>query len=166
MADEPMSSLFERYNPQGAMGGLFAPAYIPGYAPSEAAVMAWQQQQRPVTANMIDELRMPEAYRNPPGTPPEGSPQAMMMGGGNVYGEGRIPLGLNSRLRFGDVRGRISPDVLRAAAMGGPFNVAQRRAEIEARIAQNERDEAAYREAYAAMIGGMGQGQGMLPSPG
>ena len=68
MAQEGMASLFEAYDPEGAMGGLFAPAYIPGYAPAEQAVMAWQAQQRPVTANMIDELRMPEAYRNPPGT--------------------------------------------------------------------------------------------------
>ena len=30
------------YNPAGALGGLFAPAYIPGYAPSDAAVQAWR----------------------------------------------------------------------------------------------------------------------------
>jgi len=32
-----MGSLFETYNPEGALSGLFAPAYIRGFAPSEDA---------------------------------------------------------------------------------------------------------------------------------
>ena len=43
-AGSAMGDLFENYDPQGAMDGLFAPAYIQGYAPSEKAVAEWQAQ--------------------------------------------------------------------------------------------------------------------------
>ena len=48
------------YNPNGAAGGLFAPAYIHGYAPSEQAVADWQASKGGLTRDMIDELRMPD----------------------------------------------------------------------------------------------------------
>ena len=38
---------------------------------------------------MIDELRLPEAYRNPPGTNPDAPSQINLTG--NVYGQGNIP---------------------------------------------------------------------------
>ena len=129
MADGP-GSLFERYDPEGALGGLFAPAYIAGYAPSGQAVQAWQAQQRPVSANMIDELRMPEPFAYP-----NAANMYAAAGAGNVYGEGRIP----RNLTFGDRRGRVDPAVLRAAAMGGPIDVQSRRDAIAERVAANER---------------------------
>jgi hypothetical protein len=128
MADGP-GSLFERYNSQGALGGLFAPAYVPGFAPSEAAVTAWQAERRPVTSDMIDELRMPDPYQYPSA--------AMSMGGaGNVYGEGRIPanVGFSS-----ERRGQVDPVMLRRAAMGGRYDVQARRNAIAQRVAENER---------------------------
>ena len=153
MAEGP-SSLFERYNPEGALGGLFAPAYVAGYAPSEQAVMAWTQQNRPISANMIDELRLPEAYRNPPGTNPDAPSQINLTG--NIYGQGNIP----QSVRFGgDPRGPVDPMVLRAASQGGRLNVQQLRDRIAQRMAENAQAEAAYRQAYQEMIAGMGQGQ-------
>ena len=58
-------SLFESYNPEGALGGLFAPAYVAGYAPSNQAVQTWMETNRPISPSLIDELRLPEAYRLP-----------------------------------------------------------------------------------------------------
>ena len=89
---EGPGSLFERYDPEGALGGLFAPAYIAGYAPSGQAVQAWQAQQRPVSANMIDELRMPEPFAYP-----NAANAYAAAGAGNVCGEGRIPQRLHFR---------------------------------------------------------------------
>ena len=153
MAEGP-GSLFERYNPEGALGGLFAPAYVAGYEPSNQAVQTWMAQQRPVTANMIDELRLPEAYRNPPGTNPDAPSQINLTG--NQYGQGNIP----ANIKFGgDPRGPVDPLVLRAASQGGPVNVRQLRDRIAQRMAENAEAEAAYRQAYNEMIGNIGQAQ-------
>ena len=48
LTSKAMASLNANYNPQGDLGGLFAPAYVPGYAPAEQAVMGWQSGPRPV----------------------------------------------------------------------------------------------------------------------
>jgi len=57
------------YNPQGALNGLFAPAYIPGNPESVAATTAWNANRGapPVT---------PPAGTPPAGTPPAGTPPA------------------------------------------------------------------------------------------
>ena len=153
MAEGP-GSLFQNYDPEGALGGLFAPAYVAGYAPSNQAVQAWTAQQRPVGANMIDDLRLPEAYRNPPGTNPDQPSQINLTG--NQYGQGNIP----QSIRFGgDPRGPVDPMVLRAASQGGRVNVQQLRDRIAQRMAENAQAEAAYRQAYNEMIGNIGQAQ-------
>ena len=58
------SDIARTYDPNGAMGGLFVPGYIKGYAPSEQAVGAWNKENRSMTNQLVDELRMPNA--NPP----------------------------------------------------------------------------------------------------
>jgi hypothetical protein len=117
MPDEPMSS-------------LFAPPYIPGDPQAAQALAAWNLQNRPVRGGDVEGLRMPNEYEAPQ--------QQIMPMGSNKYGEGRIP----PRQNYRESRGQVSPDVLRAAAMGTPFNVEQRRAAIAQRVAQNQQRQA------------------------
>ena len=127
MADAPaptptMSDLFADYNPQGADGGLFAPAYVRGLPQSEAAVTAWQAQNRPLTAANIEQTRMPTEYTG-------ASP---MSAGDGVYGK---PLPLNQS--YLDPRGQIDPEALRVLAQGGRYDLNARRDAIAARVASN-----------------------------
>ena len=121
---------FADYNPEGALGGMFAPAYIKGYAPSEQAVQAWTEQNQGIDRAMVDELRMPNEWR-PPQKP---------KGYGDVYGAGRIP----DQLRYGDDRGQVDPLALTASSQGGPYDVDARRAAIAKRVMENQQAQAAY----------------------
>lgn len=114
-------SIFDTYDPAGAMGGLFAPAYIHGYKPSEDAVAAWQAQNRGVNADVIEQSRMPATAR--PST---------TIGGDGVYG-GPLP----QYQIYGDPRGTVDPAALRAASLGGHYDLQARRDAIAARIAAN-----------------------------
>jgi len=124
------SALLADYNAQGALGGLFAPAYIKGYAPSEQAVAAWTQQNQGINRAMVDELRMPNEWR-PPQKP---------KGFSDVYGSGRIP----DNIQTGDERGQVDPLALTASAQGGPYDIEARRAAIAQRVMENEQAQAAY----------------------
>jgi hypothetical protein len=127
-----MGDLFQSYDPSGADNGVFAPAYIHGFKPSEDAVATWNAQNHVVTPGMIDELRMPDAWQ-----PPSQNLPAM---GGGPYGEGRIP----QRQTLGDAAGQVDPLALRAMAQGGPYDVNARRSAIAARLASNAAAQAAY----------------------
>lgn len=120
-----MGSLFETYNPEGALSGMFAPAYIHGFAPSEAAVAAYygpQGQGHRLSSAELDLTRMPGEYR-----------PTSYSGGNGVYG-GPIPM----TQTYGDARGNIDPEALRSAAQGGrPYDMEARRAAIAARLAAN-----------------------------
>lgn len=129
-----MGDLFQSYNPQGADDGLFAPAYVPGFKPSEDAVAAWNAQNHAVNIDLANQLRMPNAWQ-PPSTAVAGSGFA-----GGVYGAGRIP----QSQTFGDPLGQVDPAALRAAAQGGPYDVAGRRAAIAAMLQSNAAAQAAY----------------------
>lgn len=150
MADAPpapapsqaMGDLFQTYDPQGGDSGLFAPAYIAGYQPSQAAVAAWNAQNHAVTPALVDQLRMPQAWQAPndlAGGAPGGSKMAGGLIGG-LYGAGRIP----QSQTFGDTQGQVDPLALRALAQGGPYDIAARRAAIADRVAQNAAAQAAY----------------------
>src|SRR5262245_21660823 len=100
------------YNPEGAMGGMFAPAYIAGYQPSMDAVAAWQAANRSMTPEMVEETRMPAAWQAPSsssstadalGLKAAGMPGATSGGGGS----------------YGDPRGNVDPEALRILAQGG-----------------------------------------------
>jgi len=92
------------YNPQGALNGLFAPAYIPGNPESVAATTAWNANRGapPVT---------PPAGTPPAGTPPVGTPPPYnpVVGGGAFNNPGlqamlsRLPPQVQARFgsRFG-----------------------------------------------------------------
>lgn len=56
-----MGSLFQSYDPKGAMNGMFAPAYIHGYAPSQTAVTNWNAAHHPLMNADIESTRMPRA---------------------------------------------------------------------------------------------------------
>jgi hypothetical protein len=129
-----MGDLFASYNPKGADSGLFAPAYVAGFQPSEDAVAAWTAQNHTVTPGMIDQLRMPNAWQAP-STAVAGSGFA-----GGVYGAGRIP----QSQTLGDPQGLVDPLALRALAQGGNYDVGARRAAIAQRLADNAAAAAAY----------------------
>jgi hypothetical protein len=136
----PRDNLFVTYNPKGAAGGLFAPAYIHGYAPSEQAVADWQGQRGGLTHEMITgELRMPDEW-----TPPEPAQQTRgglagassgKFPGDGVYGGGNIPLNLTLGK---DSRGKLDPAALSALAHGTAYDTQGRRDAIAARLLSNQ----------------------------
>jgi hypothetical protein len=146
-AGQPNDNLFVTYNPKGAAGGLFAPAYIHGYAPSEQAVADWQASKGGLTRDMIDELRMPEEWTPPSGKAP----------GDGVYGGSNIPL----TLKLGQSGGLVDPAALRALSHGTFYDVGARRDAIAARLLANKQAQDAYGnpvpmergQAYAESIG-------------
>lgn len=129
MADAPapaatptMSEMFADYNPNGALNGTFAPAYVGGYAPSEQAVSAWAAQNRPINDQNIEDTRLPTEYMgNVPLSKADG-----------VYGHG-VP----TRQSYLDPRGTVDPLALRVMAQGGSYNMDARRNAIAARLAAN-----------------------------
>ena len=131
-ADAPMGDMFANYNPEGSLNGLFAPAYIKGFAPSEQAVSAWHAQNNPISYSDVDALRMPNEWRPP--APVGGLPSR------DVYGAGRIP----NSLRYGDDRGQVDPLALTASSQGGPYDVEARRSAIAQRVLENQQAQAAY----------------------
>ena len=131
-----LASLYQDYNPQGAMGGLFAPAYIHGLKASEDAVAAWNAANHQVNYGNIDQTRMPNAYQGP----------SAMSGGDGRYG-GPIPL----TQVYGDQRGIIDPQALQALAQGGKYDFNARRDAIAARIAANAQAQAASAAPVAAV---------------
>jgi hypothetical protein len=133
-------TLLANYNPQGAMSGLFAPAYVHGFQPSETAVVDWAAQNRNMTPAMLEQTRMPSAW-----LPPQDEYSQMMSRGGrggkgNVYGEGRVP----DDIRFGHPGGAIDPQALRAASQGGIYDMDARRNAIAERVLANDAAKAAY----------------------
>lgn len=144
MADAPIpveaappadGDLFTSYNPEGAAGGLFAPAYIHGFAPAENAVAKWSAGHGGnLTHDMITgELRMPDEW-----APPQ--PQQMSRGDG-VYGGQSIPLNLTLGK---DPHGKIDVAALRAMSHGTAYDVQGRRDAISARLLANKTAEDDY----------------------
>jgi hypothetical protein len=107
---------YPNYNPIGALNNTFAPAYIPGYAPSEQAVMD-RQATRGRQGIMNQGVMYLEDLRAP--APPRGSL-------GNF------------------TTGAYDPNMLRAMAQNLPYDVPRRRSEIAgilaARAAQAQTD--------------------------
>lgn len=123
----PMGDLFQTYDPQGALNGLFAPAYIHGYAPSEKAVADWTDANR-LTRAQVEDTRLPPEWRDPAaGQNPPG------VGAQGPYGAG----GISNNLTFGDPRGSIDPAALKVMAQGGHYDIGARRDAIAARLAAN-----------------------------
>jgi hypothetical protein len=119
-----MGSLFETYNPEGALGGMFAPAYIRGFAPSEEALAQYYQQGagHRLGPNELEQTRMPSLWK----------PVEYSKGDGR-YG-GPLPLTQN----YIDPAGTIDPNALRAASQGGiAYDMGARRDAIAARLAAN-----------------------------
>lgn len=141
-ADAAMGAIFENYDPVGAVNGLFAPAYIKGYAPSEQAVAAWNAANRGFTQADLEATRMPNEWVDPGGGALAG--RAAFAGG--PYGAGRVP----NNLSFGDERGALDPEALRVLAQGGKYNSSARRNSIAQRLAENAAKEQAYNASKAA----------------
>jgi len=135
-------SIFENYDPTGALGGMFAPAFIKGFAPSEKAVAAWQAEYRP-GQEIIEQSRMPNLYV-PPGDNP-------LVGVDGVYSAG-VP----QKQSYGDPRGMVDPAALLAASQGGKYDIEARRSSIAARLAENAR-----LQAPAALAPPTGDGSAM-----
>jgi len=115
-----MGNIFDTYEPKGAMGGLFAPAYIRGFGASEDAVQGWMKDRR-LPSNQIDQTAMPGVWHDP------------RIAGKSPYKGGQIPLSSNLT-----GRGAVDPEALRAASMGGfTYDMDARRAAIATRVAEN-----------------------------
>ena len=121
-------SLFENYDPIGALNGMFAPAYIHGFKPSNDAVAAWMAENHPLTNASVEDTRMPPEWRDPNAGTFMGAGK-----GAGPYGAGGIP----SNLQFGDPRGPIDPAALQVLAQGGKYDMAGRRDAIAARLLAN-----------------------------
>ena len=124
-AAQPEGDIYQNYDPTGALGGLFAPAYIPGYAPSEKAVAEWMKNNT-LSSAQVEQTRMPNLYVDPAASG--------MSGGDGVYG-GPMPL----KQMYGDSKGMVDPEALRVAAQGGHYDMEGRRNAIAARLAENAR---------------------------
>jgi hypothetical protein len=135
----PKGDIYQTYNPQGAMGGLFAPAYIAGYKPSEDAVAAWTASHSGLSRADIEATRMPAAWQAPQAVNPLT----------NAYGAGRIP----KNETFGDVRGIVDPLALQAQAQGTSYDIGARRAAIAQQIAANQAASDAYAQQHLARYG-------------
>jgi hypothetical protein len=95
-----MPANYPNYNPVGALNNTFAPAYIPGYAPSEQAVMQ-RQQTRGLQGIQNQGVQYLEELQSP-------RPQ-----GPNAFAQGSY-----------------DPAMLRALAQNLPYDVSRRRSEI------------------------------------
>jgi hypothetical protein len=133
-------SLFENYDPVGALNGMFAPAYIHGFQPSNDAVANWMEQNHPLTNASVEDTRMPPEWRDPN----EGTIAGAGQGFG-PYGAGGIP----KNLQFGDPRGPIDPAALQVLAQGGKYDMAGRRDAIAARLLSNTQAQDAYAKRMA-----------------
>jgi hypothetical protein len=127
-APPPQSnSVYQNYDPVGAMGGLFAPGYVHGWAPSEKAVADWTAGHH-IGRDTVEASRMPGEYMDP----------TQMTRGDGVYGG---PLPVNQS--YGDKRGTVDPEALRIWAQGGKYDLDARRNAIAARVAANQAASAA-----------------------
>jgi len=102
-----------QYNPQGALNGLFAPAYIPGNPQSVAATAAWNAN-RGAPPPGTPPAGMPPAGAPPAGTPPPFNPVAANPAIQNAMS--RLPP--NVQARFGSRFGTPAPA---PAPAGGSF---------------------------------------------
>jgi hypothetical protein len=147
-----MGELFADYNPEGAMNGLFAPAYVHGYAPSQKAVADWQAQHHAVTPAMLEETRMPGEWHNPEDLqaagPSYGKGMKVSSQGYDQYGSGRIP----NYLDLIGGKGTVDPDALRIMAQGGRYDIDARRAAIAQRLSSNAAQQTAYDASKAAQV--------------
>jgi hypothetical protein len=110
--------LYQNYDPTGAMGGLFAPALIRGWQPSEDAVTAWTKLNRSMTPQGIEDTRMPFPAMADRGSAPS-----------DQYGGGAIPLNLNYA-----GQGGVDPEALRVWSQGGKYDWDARRNLISRRL--------------------------------
>lgn len=151
---QAMGNLFESYSPEGAMGGMFAPAYIKGYAPSEKAVADWQAANHGLTSADVDASRMPAEWTDPDA----GVVSKFGMG---PYGAGRIP----DSMTLGAKGGSVDPEALRVLAQGGHYDMNARRDAIAQRLSSNSslQSAAAAAKAKPWWLGASGGGMGLTP---
>jgi hypothetical protein len=139
-----MGELFADYNAQGALNGLFAPAYVKGYAPAEQAVADWNALNHGMNAQRLEQTRMPGEWINPDelqaAGPSFGKGTKMSPQGYDQYGSGRIP----NRMSLLDKGGIVDPEALRVMAQGGQYDMEGRRAAIAQRLAANAGQQSAY----------------------
>lgn len=143
---------YPNYNPVGALNNTFAPAYIPGYAPSEQAIMQ-RQATRGLTGmqnqgmQYLDELRTPPVRRQ-------------VFAGGGFAPSGNFS------------QGSIDPAALRAVAQNLPYDVQARRNAIAEVVAQrNTQSASASQHGNWTIPGQVGpefgralQQQGLMPA--
>ena len=132
------------YDPVGALGGLFAPAYNRADPLSVEAVTRWTQE-RTMSPEQLEATRMAAEFRDPEeGVLFPGSPGLQATYGG-IYGEHRIP----TNTAHGLEKGILDPQALKAMAQGLKYDPATRNQAIAARLASNEMAKAAFAKTKA-----------------
>src|SRR6187200_3370421 len=101
------------YDPVGAMGGLFAPAYIHGNPQSEAAVAKWQKENFALTPEMVEQTR---------------GPDKLVTNTGMGFGLGGFRGGSGATTT--SIPGSVDPAALKIMAQGGHYDMNKRRNEI------------------------------------
>ena len=146
----PQTPAPQNYDPQGALGGTFAPAYIPGYAPSEQAVMNWQQGRAGnMTQAQLQQTAMPPAWQPPI--------QSQYGPGSGQYGPN---LAGTSQTYGGSY---VDPDALRAMAQNLPYDLEGRRNAVAAQMAANSQAQSDFNARQS--LWGWGQPVAQNPIP-
>jgi hypothetical protein len=155
LSDDAIAKLDANYNQQGAMGGLFAPAYVPGYAPSEQALTSWQSG-RGLTGSQVDQTTIPAPWAPPQDNDPYAMARMGMGGGMGIYG----PNLAGSKSQFG-MKESVDPNALRAAAQNTPYDFAGRRGQVAQQLMANQAAKDAYYNPKAT-AGGAADLQSMM----
>ena len=124
------------------MGGLFAPAFIRGFKPSEDATDKWAAD-RAFSRQDVENTRMPYPWQAPQAV----NPMQYASGSGYIGG------GLPTRQTFGDARGMVDPNALLSQAQGIPYDKEARRQAIAAQVASNQAASDSYAQQHLARYG-------------
>ena len=136
-----VGNLYQDYNPVGALGNLFAPAYLQGFKPSEDAIAARYNAQNHLTDAQLESTKMPWEWMAPRAVNPL------------TYGVASSGAGIPSYLAYGDKSGLMDRNALMAAAQSLPYDMGARQAQIAQRVSDNQAASDAYRQQHFQRYG-------------
>ena len=124
-----MGNIYTDYDPKGALGGLFAPAYLKGFEPSEKALGDFYNSKSHLTDADLESTRMPWDWMAPRAV------NSSTFGRGGM-GAGGMGGDLPEYLAYGDRSGIMDPAALKALAQGTPYDLNARRESGSAKAGQ------------------------------
>jgi hypothetical protein len=128
-----MPNIFDNYDPVGALGGKFAPAYIHGYAPSEQAVGDWMKKNFSVTPDIIEQSRGVPTLPTGAAAPLPANPfKSQGITDAEYYARNGVRQ--PTTFDYTQNKGPVDANALRAYAQGSPYDINARRNAIAAQI--------------------------------